>query len=164
MTKAYVKNRSYEILTEDDLAVLRDLSCEQRELFFSRNPHLKRAFKDRLIAIALCQGAAQHFVDRSTGVKNFDIWWFYPEHPTARYPHRARKEVYCSLPRFGTWRVDLMGRAIDSRIIRHYSGDPIACIREYLRQGRTETARLLARKAVVGLHPCTIYDKIIWPE
>lgn len=36
---------------------------EDREGLFKRNPHLDKAYRNRLLLIALCQGGAQHLVD-----------------------------------------------------------------------------------------------------
>ena len=30
------------------------------------------------LCIALCQGAAMHYYDNTNGVKDFDVWFFYP--------------------------------------------------------------------------------------
>jgi len=151
-------------LTTKNLAALRELALIEREAFFSRNPHLTRPYKGRLLAIALCQGAAQHFVDKIKGVKDFDIWYFYRQHPKITYPYRALKTSEIQLPNFGIRHVDLMGRAVDLEIVHRHSEDAAECIREYLYQGRTQTARLLAEQAVVGLYPPTIFRKIIWSE
>lgn len=159
-----MENRSYEALNKEHLAILRRVVCEERRLFFERNPHLKGAFRDNLVATCLCQGAAQHFVDGTTGVKDFDVYWFYREHPQANYPYRALKETYRNFPTFGTRKVDLMGRTIDSAIVERHIDNLPECIREYLRKSRTQTTGYLIRKAVVGLHPESIFGKVIWPE
>ena len=128
----------------------------------------------RHIATTLCQGAALHYVNKKNGIKDFDVWFFYAEHSKLTYPYRALKKVDSKLVKFGrssrdiAWsfegrRVDLMGREIDSDIIKSNNHDPITCIREYLTRSRTESATKLAEKAVVGLHPNNILGKVIWP-
>ena len=67
----------------EDLARLRRIATQDRELFFARNPDVA-IYSDRLITVALCQGAALHFVDRKNGVKDLDVWTFYAEHPARR--------------------------------------------------------------------------------
>ena len=59
-------------------------------------------------------------------------------------------------------KVDLMGREIDSDIVERNRGDPEGCLADYLREGRTNTARELAKKAAIGLYPQSIFEKIIW--
>ena len=46
-------------------------------------------------------------------------------------------------------RVDLIGRTIDCKV----GADPIQSLRMYLSEGRTRSARELARKAVVLIEP-----------
>ena len=72
-----VEERSYEKITSEDLRELQRIALEEGKSFFYRNPHLREAYWDSLITIALCQGAAKHFLDGKTGVKDFDIWYFY---------------------------------------------------------------------------------------
>src|SRR5713101_6475768 len=54
--------RSYERLTNGDLRHLRQCALDKLSEVFKRSPvaHLHR---DRLMCLALCQGAAQHYVD-----------------------------------------------------------------------------------------------------
>jgi hypothetical protein len=42
-----------------------------------------RGRRDRLILVVLPQGAAQHYVDGRHGVKNPDVWRFYPAVPVS---------------------------------------------------------------------------------
>jgi hypothetical protein len=45
-------------------------------------------YRDRLLCVALCRGGALHYLDRSNGVKDFDVWTFFAALPD-RYPDRA---------------------------------------------------------------------------
>jgi len=168
-----IEERSYKTITIEDLEKLRNLALRERIEFFDRNPRYRKTYWNLLIAIALCQGAASHFVDREVGVKDFDIWYFYIENRETRYPYRSRKSVDSRLSEFGVHpddveksysgrRVHLMGRTIDIDIVERNNKDPKNCIIGYLEKGRTETARELAEKAVVGLWPDGIFGKIIW--
>lgn len=73
-----VGERSYEKIESKDLTRLGTLASKDRERFFSRNPDLSRLYRDRVlgVAVALCQGAALHFVDGQNGIKDFDVWTF----------------------------------------------------------------------------------------
>ena len=43
----------------------------------------------QIIAVALCQGAALHYVNGSNGIKDLDVWTFYAERPALiQYPPR----------------------------------------------------------------------------
>ena len=68
--------RSYESLTQTDLDTLRDLALYELSAFFGRRSDLTN-FRSKLVAIALCQGAALHYVDGITGIKDFDIYFFF---------------------------------------------------------------------------------------
>ena len=39
--------------------------------------------------VALGQGAARHYLDGQTGVKDFDVWTFFAAAPTRPYPDPA---------------------------------------------------------------------------
>lgn len=167
--------RSYERITMDDLGLLSDLVMREREQFFQRNPRYKPIFYSSLIASVLCQGAAIHFVDGKNGVKDFDVYLFHRQSNTKemRYPYRARvkHQPDSKLAKFGNCpchpnyvgrHVDLMGKEISTDIVRGCKSDPACCIVRYLENPRTETAKHLSRKAVVGLYPEYIRGKIIW--
>jgi len=78
--KKNVSTRSFEKIEKGDLKRLLDLADEDRDEFFARHPRWKKLYSGRLLCIALCQGAAQHYFDGKTGVKGFDVWtsWFLP--------------------------------------------------------------------------------------
>jgi hypothetical protein len=55
-------------------------------------------------------------------------------------------------------RVDFIGRSL--RVRRE--ADPQAALQAYLTAGKTESARLLAKKAVVAMTPSTMLGEVIW--
>ena len=66
------EGRSYEVIDESDLARLARLARRDRERFIEGRPE----YRERLLCVALCQGAGLHYVDgvvgakRPTGVKD----------------------------------------------------------------------------------------------
>jgi hypothetical protein len=102
-------------------------------------------------------------------VKDFDVWTFYaadPDEPD--YPWRRRKARDFGDPKFGRspdkpgfagQHVDLLGRSLEVA----EDADPAVVLREYLSEGRTETARRLSEKAVVLLEPSVRLGAVIWP-
>lgn len=118
-----------------------------------------------------------HFVDGKNGVKDFDIYSFYvpsSKRGNNRISRLGRVLINrdSKLSKFGKdahykeyvgKKVDLMMREIDEDIIRDNNREPAKCIAAYLERGRTQTARFLSRKAVVGLYPKKIFRKVIWP-
>ena len=123
-----------------------------------------------LVCVALCQGAALHFVDGENGVKDFDLWTFYtarPDHPL--FPWRRRVARVFGDPGFGPVpdRPGFVGRRVDllARSIEVGSGtDPAEVLCGYLSEGRTASARALAQKAVVLLEPSDRLGTVVWPH
>ena len=121
-----------------------------------------------MLCVALCQGAALHYIDETNGVKDFDVWTFYAAHPAATFPPRRLVSRDFGSPKFGRSpgsqgligrRVDLLGRSIPARP----SDDPVAALRRYLRGPRSVSARRLAEKAVVLLEPDHLLGTQVWP-
>jgi len=80
--------RSFAKIEESDLERLALLSREDRDEFFSRQPRWQQLYANRLLCVTLCQVAAVHYVDGRYGVKDFDIWTFYAQHPDEAFPWR----------------------------------------------------------------------------
>lgn len=160
--------RSLADITLDDLARLGRIAREDRESFFARLPRY-RPLEDRVIAVALCQGAAKHFVDGKNGVKDFDVWTFYAAHPDITFPARRRVARDFGDPKFGRTpgqeafadrRVDLLGRSLNARP----DADPAEALRAYLTEKRTKSAKHLASKAVVLIEPAERVGYVVWPD
>jgi hypothetical protein len=43
-------------------------------------------YRGRVLCVALCQGATLHYIDRATGIKDFDVWTLFAAHPRRPYP------------------------------------------------------------------------------
>ena len=81
--------RSYEEITSSDLRKLARFAQAHRERWF-RYDKPTNVFEHRFLCSALCQGAALHFLDGKSGIKDFDILEFYAEVSNVRIPHRTR--------------------------------------------------------------------------
>ena len=114
-------NRVYHELTEDDLLIMKRVSLHELDRFINQSgnpPGKYRVFEDKLIAVCLCQGAAQHFVEAKrfedydkvetissekidekdykvlstgdvlSGVKDIDILFFFREDKSVKIPKR----------------------------------------------------------------------------
>jgi hypothetical protein len=127
------------------------------------------ALAERLICVALCQGAALHLIDGTNGVKDFDVWTFFAARAgEPPFPWRRRRTCVFGDPRFGRppdkpdflgRHVDLLGRSLEP------AGEttPDAVLSGYLSRGATETARALSEKAVVFLEPADRLGARAWP-
>ena len=162
------EERSYLPIDDAVLDRLATVAGKDREDFFRRNPRWGRLYRDRVLCVALCQGAALHFVDGRNGVKDWDVWTFFRLHPEGPFPPRRRGERALGDARFGrsTVRSEYVGRCVDlmgRAIIADEGEDPVTAVRRYLAAGRTESARRLAQKAVVLLEPAHRRGEIVWP-
>jgi hypothetical protein len=160
-------HRSLEPITKSDLRRLGRIALLDLQSLFSRKPSL-RIYRDRLFAIALCQGAALHFIDKKNGVKDFDVWCFFRSHPKRPFPYRRNEQVDFGDPKFGQspgWehfvgrRVDLLGRSLPVRSTEL----PTEALQHYLSAGRTASARALAAKAMILIYPKSNLGRVVWP-
>lgn len=157
-----------------DLQHLGRVAAIDRERFYQKRPE----YRDRLLCVALCQGAAKHFVDMQNdspdpnGVKDFDVWSFFAAIPGERFPADRRNvgvdfgpskfgqregETHPRFRHFVGRNVDLLMRSLPVPM----SAEPTAALREYLREARTKSAQELAAKAVVLIEPAA--GTIVWP-
>jgi hypothetical protein len=165
--------RSYEKIRSSDLKRLAEIARADRMDFFARNPRWAARYSSRLLCVALCQGAALHFIDHpnGNGIKDFDVWSFFRKQPgKSRKPIPRRPVVYrdFGLSRFGTSsdRPDFIGRRVDlllKSIVCSPDADPVTALQQYLAECRTKTARCLAQKPVILIEPADLLGFIAWP-
>lgn len=159
--------KSLEPILIEDLYFFASIAANDRADFFSRHQR-----EERFLFSALCQGAAQHYLDGVNGVKDIDIWSFFIKSPDiADFPVRRRVERDLGESKFGVHphdaergfkgrRVDLLGRSIT--IFPHE--DTITALKRYLQEARTSTAWHLSQKAVVIIDPPELTGQTVWPE
>jgi hypothetical protein len=165
MSKVGSAGRSYRAIEISDLRRLVLIAKKDQIEFLEKHTEWAKFYSGRKICIALCQGAALHYIEGSTGINDFDIYTFYRKHPAKNlYSKRIKSYDFGDLkfgqsrdkPSFVGRRVDCFVRSIDA-----VEGEDVEIsIQRYLRDGKTETARLLAAKAVILLEPNC--GKVIW--
>ena len=169
MSKVGKEARSFEVITIEDLHHLAEIARQDRDDFFDKYPEWRRLYADRFLCSALCQGAALHYFNGSVGIKDFDVYNFFRNNIEKRWYAKRLKNYDFGSPKFGQSidrpnysgrRVDVLGRGISCEA----DDDPIESLHQYLLDGKTETARLLAAKAVVMLEPINLIGKVIWPK
>jgi hypothetical protein len=148
-------NRSIEKITRADLRKLLLLARSDIDDFFERRPKYRKLYKGKEVLVALCQGAALHYIDGTNGVKDFDVWFFYPKY-SIQLPYRRRGTVDFGPSKFGRYPKDVgySGRRID--VLMRSDGAfvsrrPRESIVQYLSKPKTATAKHLSGKAVIGL-------------
>ena len=161
--------RSLESIGQPDLIRLAELAAQTERRLFTRNPDSAGRYAGRLLCRALCQGAARHYLDGTTGIKDFDVWSFYAQRNDGPFPYRWRATADFGPSRFGRYphdppsfrgrRVDFLGRSLPASL----TDDPVTVLRVYLSAPRTRTAKELAAKAVVLIDPPGHLGEIIWP-
>jgi hypothetical protein len=164
------EGRSYQSIDQRDLERLLRIAGIDLEEFFSRHGDWASLYRRRLLGFALCQGAANHFIGRGDGVQDFDVYAFFAQHPQRSWgAYRRRGECDFGDPKFGRSpdSPEFVGRRVDllTRGLKCEPGTDLAtALRQYLGSARTETARELARKAVVLLTPSTRIGEVVWPR
>ena len=160
MAKHYVQRP----VGRPELRKLRVLAQAEENRFFTVNRHLVAPYRGRLIAIALCQGAALQYLGRGHGVNDFDVHFFYMQNPRKPRLTRTRKRIVTDVVSFDNIAVDFLRTVVPVRIKGPRPTGVITLLRTFLEQAPTANAKHLARKAVVGLFPREIYGKAIWPS
>lgn len=170
-----MKNRnpallSFKPIKREDLRRLLELAREDRCTFFRKYPKWAALYADRVLGVALCQGAAVHYIDSTAGINDFDVYTFFAADPKRRWYAKRLQSVDFGNPKFGQSeitrpgfrgrRVDLMGRALE--VTR--DADVVDAVRHWLRAGATKTARELSKKAVVLLEPEDQLGTVVWPQ
>ena len=160
--------RSQEIIETEDLRRLLQLANNDISSFFQRNPTYIKEYKNKEKIITLGQGGALHYIDRKNGIKDFDVWFFFPEGKIS-LPYRRRGKVDFGKSKFGKHPEDINyeGRRIDvlMRSDSYFNnGEPDKCLINYLKYKNSKTSNLLAQKAMIGLWPEQLFGKVIWPS
>jgi hypothetical protein len=165
-----MSDRSFERITTKDLKKLARIAHAEREDFFGRHREWALLYRRRLLCVALCQSAALHFINGSTGIADFEVWSFYAEHSEAPFPFQHGAKLDFGKSKFGAdpthpeayagRRVVLMGRSLDCKP----NDDPIEVVQHYLKAGATPSARELREQAVVLLEPQRFLGYVIWPS
>lgn len=160
--------RSSEKITKADLKKLLRLARDDMDRFFARNPKYSR-YKGKEALVALCQGSALHYLDKKNGVKDFDVWFFYPS-KNPNLPYRRRGVADFGKSKFGVHpkmkRKGYSGRTVDvlMRSEPFFKGkNPGKEIIDYLQNKGSKTANLLSAKAIIGLYPEKLFGAKLWP-
>lgn len=162
-------DRSYSEISENNLKELLSGSINRLSEYFIYGAGKKWSVLYNIaepLCVALCQGAAMHYYDKKNGVKDFDVWFFYP----FNQKHLPYRTIWCwdyKELKFGRHPdfKGYSGRKVDVivRSLRKYTlGEPLRTIATFLSEGETKTARELSRKAVVLLSPDKYFGRTIW--
>jgi hypothetical protein len=146
-----------------ELRSLVELAKEEEQAFFQRNPHLIRTYRNRLLAVALCQGSALQYVGKGYGVNDFDIHFFYEQNPAKPRLSRAVKRIFADVGSFAAAPVDFIRTVMPSRPADKRKSTTQR-IRQFLEEQPTANATHLAKKAVVAISPKSLFAKVWQPR
>lgn len=159
-------DRSDKKITRTNLRKLAKFANKGLQGMFSPGTATARRYKgQKPLLTCLCQGAAEHYVRPGYGVKDFDVWIFFTEHPKGPlYPRYTRyREIKQDFgpskfgrrrkdcERFQGRRIDILGRSIPcsplpkQNRVRHAKNR----VRQWIEEGKTCTAKLLAQRPII---------------
>lgn len=155
--------RSREKLTDEHLCHLAALADADHQAFTRRDG--RPEYRSRRLAVVLAQGAALHYLDGHSGVKDLDVWTFYAGLPATRFradkrethadfgPSALGRQSYdlsearnaYELARWRRWsaysgrRVDFLMRALPVQVDAPISA-VVKALQEWLAAGAQSTA------------------------
>ena len=161
--------RSLEPLTKNNLKELYAGSVKRLSEYFITGQGRKWQHLydvEQPLSVALCQGGAMHYHDKVNGIKDFDVWFFYPFNEK-HLPYRSIWNWDYKNPKFGRHPSipGYSGRKVDVlvRSIKNYSKqNPVKTIHQFLQYENTSTSKELAKKGVVMLYPESLLSKVVW--
>lgn len=168
MSDAGPEKRSFEKIECADLNRLAIIARDDLERFFEDNPQYK-VYRSRLISVALCQGAAEHYVRGVRGVQDFDLYAFFRLHPSRRIPYRRHLRYDFGKSKFGRNPDNgsrFVGRVVDvfMRDVPAGHGEKGAsAIRRYVLGGKKDsTPWYLAQRPIIHIYPEAKLGSVIW--
>ncbi len=162
MKNSYIKKP----VTSNELRSLAKLAVAEEKAFFVRNKDLAEPYRQRLILVALCQGAALQYLGCGYGVKDFDVHFFYAQNPNKPRLSRTVKTVkheYECVASFPEVPIDFIRTIVPGAQPHLEPEAAIQTVREFLRSKPTSNASYLSQKAVIGLYPNEMFEEQIWP-
>ena len=161
-----IQSRSLEPLDIDALQRLAVLAFDDLDGLYDRRPVTKSLYHDRLLALCLCQGAAEHFVRPGHGIKDFDIWAFFRAHPKRPFPFRRIGNMDFGPSKFGRHpddkgykgrRVDVIGRSIETKA----DENSVQAVLNWV-HGSSKSSRLIALRPLILVYPAASIGRVIW--
>src|SRR4051812_48699040 len=95
------EGRSFLALDKSDLRRLLVIAQRDRDGFFKTHPGWARLYAKRVLCVALCQGAAMHYVNGTNGINDFDVYNFYKMNPKKAWYAKRIKQYDFGDPKFG---------------------------------------------------------------
>jgi hypothetical protein len=160
-----ISERSMELIRPADLELIGERTLDKLESIYE-SAEVAALFRDKLRILVLSQGAANHFVDKVNGIKDFDVWGFFEKIDGKTFPYRTVWKTDIGISRFGKHpaapepfigrKIDIIGRAIIRK-----NHDAVSEMVAWL-QGNSKSASELQKKSVVGIWPKSLRAVVFW--
>ena len=150
-------------VTVRELESLLALAIGDEERFFREHDNCVVPYRNRLLCIALCQGAALQFLGQGYGVADFDVHFFYAKNPDKPRLSRAVKRTIADVGGFAAIPVDYVRTVVPGATLTGDTRSTVEQLQAFLQQRPTANAFHLAQKAVVGLSPSPLFGRVLWP-
>lgn len=172
MSLAPRESRSFASIADEDLVRLAAIATGAIERV-CRPQNKSGIYRNRLLLLCLCQGAALHYYQvqagrrKAHGINDFDVWGFFRRHSSRPFPPRWRAEEDFGASRFARSpadvgrlgrRVDVIGRSIDF----HPDEDAVSGVLRWL-CGPGESPFCLRQHPVYVISPGPDFGRLIWP-
>jgi hypothetical protein len=163
--------RSFEQIDDTDLERLGRAADADLDRFFERNRHL-RAWRGRVLAVALAQGGAEHRLRGKRGIWDLDVIVCFAN-PDTRPRHLRRPVVHWDWgpSKFGRCPYDpsiYTGRAVDMKYwVIPGRSDPVDALRAWLQARLVKVpcpsrAPDLAHEPVILIRPHERLGEVVW--
>ena len=162
MQRSAAKNYIHRSVGRPELEALVNNAGLEEINFFKRNPHLIDLYRNRRIAVALCQGAALQYLGIGYGVNDFDVHFFYRQNLNKPRLCRTVKHLRANVGAFEGVSVDFIRTVVPNSQQAQESTEVTDLLRAALRNPQTNNLKHLSRKAVVGLLPEAVFGVVIW--
>jgi hypothetical protein len=151
-------------VTEKELRDLQTFALEEEKDFFARNPHSVHSYKDRMVLIALCHGAALQYLGNGNGVESFDIFFFYQKNPKSPRISKAKKKEVKNVGDFKNMQINFMRTVIYPYLFEKNRNNIVKVIQDYLTGDITRNSSNISKGAVIGLYPEKYFQTVFWPQ
>ncbi|WP_288582015.1 hypothetical protein [uncultured Methylobacterium sp.] len=175
MSNAPREARSFRQIEADHLRLLATIAMESIA-GVTRDGNKSYVYRDRLLLLCLCQGAALHHQQKLAGlpeeecrgIHDFDVWGFFRTHPDRPFPPRWRGEHDLGVPHFGRRpedghfvgrKVDVIGRSVDCRP----NEDGAGSVLRWVQNGGGSSPRHIRQRPIFVISDGPDFGRMIWP-
>jgi hypothetical protein len=95
--EAEICERSSAVIAAPDLERLAQIARADLQHYIAGDPITRGGLATKILCVALCQGAAWHYLDKTTGVRDFDVFTFFAADGAKKFPRAAEPATTLAL-------------------------------------------------------------------